>query len=130
MDNKDLEQAKKYFTGGLYDEILQLDYSKRTTDLVTAISNFVQGEGKGMTTSQLRNIFSKVKREKDKDSAQLLRPLLAYTAARQATREAKVIIALLDDRIKHITTDEQLGSFKSFMEAVVAYHKFHHPRKS
>lgn len=130
MENKDLQQAQQYFKGGLYEEILQLDNSKRTTDLVTAISAFVQGEGEGITTSQLRNIFAKVKREKNKDSAQLLRPLLAYTAARQATRKAKVIIALLDDLIKRIATDEQLGSFKSFMEAIVAYHKFHHPRKS
>jgi CRISPR type III-A-associated protein Csm2 len=86
----------------------------------------VESEGRGITTSQLRNIFSKVKSVEDDNKLQLMRPLLAYTAARQGTQQAKIIIALLDALIQDVDDKDKLKSFKTFMESIVGFHKYHH----
>ena len=128
--NPELTRAKSYFKGNTYGQLLSMAKKDAPPlkDIVQAIEEFVKGEGRGITTSQLRNIFAKVKSEQDANRLQLMRPVLAYTAARQGTQGAKIIIALLDDLIQQVTDDNQLKSFKAFMESVVGYHKFHHPK--
>jgi len=126
LNSPELTRAKSYFEGNLYASLLAI---KSTTDLgkvIDAIENFVEREGRGITTSQLRNIFSKVKSAPNANELQLLRPVLAYTAARQGTQQAKIIIALLDSLVREVNDDEKLKSFKHVMESIVGYHKFHH----
>ena len=79
--------------------------------------------GTGMTTSQIRNIFSEVKKmEFDKYKIDLLRPKLAYTAGRH--REVLPLQEVLDKAIKEIDDDEgKFDRFKDFFEAIVAYHR-------
>ena len=79
--------------------------------------------GTGMTTSQIRNIFSEVKKmEFDKYKIELLRPKLAYTAGRH--REVLPLQEVLDEAIKGIDDDEgKFDRFKDFFEAIVAYHR-------
>lgn len=45
------------------------------------------------------NIYARIKKANSSGELQLLRPLLAYTSARQKGEGGKVIIALLDDSI-------------------------------
>lgn len=126
----ELIQAKSYFAN-TYSQLLQME--EKDLDLkpvIASIEDFVQNEGRGITTSQLRNIYAKVKshRQDEWQKLQLMRPLLAYTAARQGTRQARVIIALLDDLIQQVNEEKHLEGFLTFMESIVAYHKFHHPK--
>ncbi len=126
---KELAKAKPYFEG-IYGELLNMEKSPKLGDIVGKISGFVLNEGKSMSTSQLRNIFARIKKADSPSDMQLLRPLLAYTSARQKGEGGKIIIALLDDLIQKANNKEQVKSLKTFAEAIVAYHKYHHPKQS
>jgi CRISPR-associated protein Csm2 len=56
----------------------------------------------------------------------MLRPNLAYVAARQDKNvDGKKVIALIENLVRDVQTPEQLENFKTFMEALVAYHKYY-----
>lgn len=127
---KDFPKAKGYFEDKIYDEILFMDTSKSIGAILDNVKYFVEIEGKSITTSQLRNIYARIKKADSPEELQLLRPVLAYTSARQKGDGGKIIIALLDALIQKIENKEQVGSFQTFAEAIVAYHKYHHPKQS
>ena len=79
--------------------------------------------GEGMTTSQIRNIFSEVKKmQKYKEyELNLLRPKLAYAAGRHP--EVRYLQEVLDEAIKKVDNDEKFARFKDFFEAIMAYHR-------
>lgn len=125
------------FPDELIDEILNMANTNKTTELVNATEKFVESfctlkDNKGnnreiISTSQLRNIYDKILKIDDDDiaSIQLMRPKLAYVAARQRNNEAKVIVDFLNGRIKEIENSNQTESFKMFFESIVAYHKYY-----
>jgi CRISPR-associated protein Csm2 len=122
-------EIKKDFAGGLYDEILKMESTKKVKELVDATSEFVRTrcKEKYISTSQLRNIYDKLLKVKEENysQVQLLRPKLAYVAARQNKAEAKEIVNFFNEIISKISSEDELRSFKIFFESVVAYHKFH-----
>ena len=126
---KELAKAKPYFDG-VYSDLLNMEKSPKLSDIVGKISDFVLREGKSMSTSQLRNIYARIKKADSPGEMQLLRPLLAYTSARQKGEGGKIVIALLDDLIQKANNDSQVKSLRTFAEAIVAYHKYHHPKQS
>ena len=128
---KEFTKAEPYFKD-VYGELLNMEKSKRLGDIVGKISEFVQNEGRTITTSQLRNIYARIKKADSHSEMLLLRPVLAYTSARQKGEGGRIIIALLDGLIQDIKADkpEQVESFQTFAEAIVAYHKYHHPKQS
>jgi CRISPR type III-A-associated protein Csm2 len=127
---KDLPKARNYFEDKVYNEVLSMETSKSIGDIINKVSDFVLAEGKSITTSQLRNIYARIKKANSPEDLQLLRPVLAYTSARQKGEGGKIIIALLDDLIQKIKDENQVASFQTFAEAIVAYHKYHHPKQS
>lgn len=123
-----LEKIKTKYFKETYDNLLSL--KKENTNLDTIydkISDFVKEEGKNITTSQLRNIYGEIKRAKDVPPLKMLRPNLAYIAARE--KNARNIVMFFEKLIKEVNNKEELESFQIVMEAVVAYHKFHHNKK-
>lgn len=81
-----------------------------------------------MSTSQIRNLFTEVKKLNFKDSGpykiNILRAKLAYTAGRH--REVKDLQRVLDLSLNGVGSDEnKYRRFADFFEAVVAYHKKH-----
>lgn len=90
--------------------------------------------GGGLSTSQIRNIFSEVKnmRKFDRNRLNLLRPKLAYTAGRhgkiirgELTGPIVDLQKILDDAIKQVDDDTKFKNFKNFFEAVLAYHRYY-----
>jgi CRISPR-associated protein Csm2 len=96
----------------------------------------------GVTTAQLRNIFSEVKRielkldDTDYDwktEFVLLRPKIAYNTARtlQRTRgsrmkELREVLELAQKEVRDVNTDKaksQFHNFSKFFEGIIAYHK-------
>jgi CRISPR type III-A-associated protein Csm2 len=118
-------QAQCYLEEHIAD-ILSFKETKNLKDLLTHLEKYVKEEGGALTTSQLRNIFSKIKPMKTAQQLQLVRPQLAYVAARQQKKEARNVISLLERIVKEANDDQQVESFIKFFEAVVAYHKLHH----
>lgn len=95
--------------------------------------------GKGLTTSQIRNVFGQVRqiemrwRQEPKESyrqAVLLKPKLAYFSKRHAPLEplAHVLSQALDIMSQGKDEEERHQRFQHFVEffeAVLAYHKKH-----
>lgn len=100
--------------------------------VIDSLKMFVEKTGRNITTSQLRNIYSKILSVKEDNltALQLIRPKLAYVAARQQRSEARELVMFFDEIISLVKTPEQLKSFKIFFESVIAYHKFYHPEKN
>lgn len=91
--------------------------------IIDDISKFVAEHKDNISTSQLRNIYGKAKATNDVVRLKMLRPKLAYIAARN--KDAKNFIDTLDKVIQKVNTPEQLKGFKMLFESVVAYHKYH-----
>lgn len=93
---------------------------------------------KKITTSQIRNVFSDIKRihfewkareNKDKllGELTLLKPKLAYTAGRHSNvRELKKVLEKAIDGVVNSQNSEKAGeNFFNLVEAIVAYHKYY-----
>jgi len=84
-----------------------------------------------MSTSQLRNFFGEVRRiqsnlEENKPAFYMLRPKLAYAAARARNRENKIYTfkEVVDNILLNINPEPtEFNNFVNFLEAIVAYHK-------
>ncbi len=79
-----------------------------------------------ISTSQIRAIYTRVKRLSDKyevckKDLNLLRPKLAYQKGRFSDLEP--LTKVLDHLIKNVKDDATLKGFKEFFEAIIAYHK-------
>lgn len=107
-------------------------------DLVNAAENFAKkicDKNRGVTTSQVRRVFSAVKKIEMKvqmgDKFQpneliLLKPKLAYAAARApTTRKANTekLKQVLIEAIGEVDDNKKFENFVAFFEAILAYHK-------
>jgi CRISPR-associated protein Csm2 len=121
------EDAFKYF-GMLKNEIFQFEKSSKIDELFQKTEEFVKSYGKDVTTHQLRNIYQEIKKASSLMDLKLLRPNLAYIAGRLEPKNinGKIFTAFIDSLIKEVKESDEVENFKSFMESVVAYHKFHH----
>jgi CRISPR-associated protein Csm2 len=89
---------------------------------------FAQGrEREALTTSQIRNVLDEIQKmpEKqfDENRLQLLRPKLAYAAGRH--RGKVMEFQRLLDKVIQLTDKNNFKNFKHFVEAIVAYHRYH-----
>jgi len=90
-----------------------------------------------LTTSQIRNIFGEMRRiqmngyKKEKASFLLLKPKLAYAVKRNENKGTikffEVFSAGYDaiDKKNDDTGQKQFENFMKFLEAILAYHKYH-----
>lgn len=81
-----------------------------------------------LTTNQIRNIYGTVKQMEmrgfDANELVLLKPKLAYAAARANSNGARELKDVLSWAIDEVGTDEtRFAHFVDFFEAVLAYHK-------
>jgi CRISPR-associated protein Csm2 len=91
-----------------------------------------------VTTSQMRNIFSEVKRielkvsdtngwQREKTAILLLRPKIAYSTARATSSKRdsrmKDLREILEKAIQAVKNAEDFKRFAAFLEGVIAYHK-------
>jgi CRISPR-associated protein Csm2 len=75
-----------------------------------------------MSTSQIRKLFSEVKKMKyDPYKISLLKAKLAYTAGRHD--EVRDLQEVLDMALDKINGEKTFDRFKDFFEAIVAYHR-------
>lgn len=88
------------------------------------LKRYVKARARNITPHQLRNIFSRVKAAKAPGDLYRLRPQLAYVAGRAERDEMRELVVLLDDLIKKVDSPDTLRNFRSFYEAIIAYHKY------
>lgn len=122
-DNPFIKEIQRNF-GQLYQELISMEKSENLDEIDTKIRAFLEKntseKGEGVTSSQLRNVFAKVKAIKIDDKApntlKMLRPNLAYIIARQKNAKAKSIMYWLDDLIEKVKTKEDVKQFKKFLK--------------
>lgn len=131
-DRKSPDQLFKEAKGKFeeyYDSLLSMKESEKLDEIIESIKAYVKAYVKGVSTSQLRNIYSKIKplkKEEDINQLKLERPKIAYIIARQQDKQDAVAMMLvIDDLMKSVKTKSQLDNFQYFMESVVAYHKYY-----
>lgn len=120
----------------LINEVVQSNFKDIESDLLlfsnvanikaifSALEKFIHEVSNGLTTSQLRNVYSKILDAKEPIDLQLVRPNLAYVAARQDNQNAKKFMAFVDYLIQQVDSSEKQKKFNKLMEAMVAYHKY------
>ncbi|MCB0855029.1 MAG: type III-A CRISPR-associated protein Csm2 [Bacteroidetes bacterium] len=139
--SKQINEAKDYFHGGYYEKLLLVEDKnlenneetrvKTLNTMFDQIKKLIEEKGGGITTSQIRNIFGRVKNAKELSDLVLLRPKLAYISARQGNnRNARMITDFIGDLIKRVNKPVHKKSLQTVMEAMVAYHKLYHQKKS
>ncbi len=118
-DYFDTEKIKKILAGDM--KILN-DYANELG------KHFAEGrEREALSTSQIRSVLDEIQKMPEKpfnpNKLQLLRPKLAYAAGRH---KGKVLEfqKLLDWTIQQ-TNENNLNNFRYFVEAIVAYHRYH-----
>lgn len=110
--------------------LLNLSKDENINEILDHIKNYMFETRGKITTSQVRNIFSKVKNTRDYKRLQLIRPHLAYIAARQNNPIAREVVEFLERVVSQVSNDDQLAEFTMFFEAVVAYHKYYNTEKN
>ncbi|NMC40173.1 MAG: type III-A CRISPR-associated protein Csm2 [Bacteroidales bacterium] len=126
-----MSNIKEEFFKNTYSYLLRMTEKNIPADqvikVISQIKAFVESKCKSITTSQLRNIYSRIISMSDEDltSLQLIRPKLAYIAARQQNKQAREIVEFFDELITQVKMPEQFRSFKIFFESVVAYRKYY-----
>lgn len=124
-------KAKKIFLDNsdetVFKDLLNLQESKQLDKVFEQIEQFVDKYAESVTTSQLRNVYNEIVKIQSVRELKLIRPHLAYVAARQDKEKAKAkeFMAFIDLLIQQVNTENELESFKKTMEAIVAYHKFY-----
>lgn len=123
--------SKEQYLRENYPDVLNLSHIglEKAKEIIAGISAYVEDSCKDLTTHQLRQMFAEVKGARDVIQLQLARPKIAYLGARQEKESVKKIVALIDFMIEN-TGEDQLDEFKNFMEAIVAYHKYHFGNKN
>ncbi len=113
-----------------YDKILEFRNPDVTENLIKCINNYMQEKGGSISSSQLRNIFNLLKKITSKEKLVLSKPKLIYIAGRQNDNNTKEFVILVDKLLSDITENSQIEDFKLFLESIIAYHKFHHPKSN
>lgn len=113
----------------LENDLLSLNDITKIKSIFFQLENFIKEVSSGLTTSQLRNVYGRILDAKDLLALQLIRPNLAYVAARNKDVKAKKVMALIDFLIQTVNEPKKHKSFNKVMEAMVAYHKFHYQPK-
>lgn len=76
-----------------------------------------------LSTSQIRNVYSRVKERYNPTEVQLLRPLLAYAAGRN--EEVKPLQIVLDKMLQSVNDEDTYTCFRNFFQAILAYHRYY-----
>jgi len=108
------------------EELTLLDiYRKMDSDydgFLDSLRKYVKEELKEVTTHQLRRIYAMTRSAGNLRDIKALRFQLAYLAGRKTI--PKDVYNDMDELIKNLH-EEDVGNFKKFMEALLAYHKLY-----
>lgn len=116
-----------HYFGENYIQLILTSGGEDYNGFIGKVKEYLNKQKSNVTTSQLRNIFSKIKQLSNPKEAWRLRPNLAYVAGRSEKDGTKELVWLLDELINDIKSDEKqkLENFKNFFEAIIAYHKYY-----
>ena len=101
-------------------------YRKMESDydgFLDGLREYVERKLRNVTTHQLRRIYAMTRSAGNLRDIKALRFQLAYLAGRGTIH--RNVYNDMDELIKNLRKEEDVGKFKKFMEALLAYHKFY-----
>jgi len=110
--------------GQNFEEEILSPQQGRYNHFVQNLKNYVEQNVRGITSSQLRNVYALIREKNDEEKLPHIRPKLAYVAGRADKDEMRTLIYLLDLLIVRVDDKKKMKNFKSFFESVIAYHKY------
>ncbi|NUQ82511.1 MAG: type III-A CRISPR-associated protein Csm2 [Bacteroidetes bacterium] len=120
-----LSEVKKQFGENFYQLILSPKSPETYNEYIEKVKGFVEKNSNEMTTSQIRNIFSTLKRpDLTVLDVHKLRPKIAYAYGRAEKEGFKNLLLLLDDQFRQVKTDNQKTELVEFLESIIAFHRF------
>lgn len=128
MPNEIYNKKDNRFDRDAVDVFLRM-HSEVSHHTVEAIKLFMERNAYYMTSSQLRNVYARLKAARDPAQVPLMRVKLAYIQGRteQNNRGMLTLLDLLDQMMQRIGPEdtERLKGLLAFFEAVLAYHKYY-----
>lgn len=103
--------------------------TKETVEFTKEFGKHLSHKFKGISTSQIRNIYGELKRielkgfKNEKTSFLLLKPKVAYTAKRHSSVGMRNFKSVFDKAYDKIDDENTYSNFMQIMEATLAYHK-------
>ena len=126
------KQSRKYTEDYFTKEVVLKPDENNYRDYISRVKSYSEELVRyKVTTSQVRNIFSLILPLDNPKSCWTIEPKLAYLAGRnESNQKLKFFVDRLIILIREIESPEELKNFKSFFEALVAYHKYNEKFKS
>lgn len=121
------QDFKPSFNEKFNPEWIQNGITQETVTFSDQLGKFIKE--KGLTTSQIRNVFGEIKRiqmkgfENEKASFFLLKPKIAYAAKRQNDLGINTLKKFFDLAHLEVSDAKSYQNFVDFFEAILAYHK-------
>lgn len=127
----DTNYFAEYFTIDPVSYILKSSKDAGEIDeYLNKIDSFIFNVRNEISTAQLKKVYSEVRRltHNDINKIKAVRIHLAYIAGRNDKSAATQKICMLLDSLIQNLTSSNLEEFKMFLEAIIAYHKYHNPK--
>lgn len=110
----------------LFPRIFEGEESRELVEIAEALGCYLAKNK--LTTSQIRNVYARVKEGLGREEIDMLRPLLAYAAARHSS--VKPLQRVLDKALQKIPREEEnykkyYKKFRDFFQAILAYHRYY-----
>ena len=142
-DFKPSEFKSEWIKNKITEETIQYleNFGYYLCDIQTNDKNETRAGRNAVTSAQLRNVYSEIKRietkldgedlsaawEAQQASVLLLRPKIAYNAARVLAKndrsKIKAFREVFETALTHVNTYPEFERFSQFAESVIAYHK-------
>lgn len=103
--------------------------TKEAVEFTKEFGKYLSDQKKGISTSQIRNIYGELKRielkgfKNEKTSFLLLKPKVAYAAKRHSSNGMRDFKKIFDKAYDEINDEKTFLNFMQIMEATLAYHK-------
>ena len=124
-NNRNQRQSETDYYALIKNDILKQNRNNEN-EYLDNLKLLIKKYQRDISSSQLRNVFSRVKNVKNLKQLYALRPKLAYVYGRPNSKYGmKKLIDILDKQIKLVQKESEIELFKDFFESIIAYHKYY-----
>lgn len=127
----DTNYFKEYFTNDPVRYILNRSNKPEDIDqYLNSIDNFVFSVRNEIPVAQFKKIYNEIRKiaPDELNKIKIMRIQIAYIAGRNDKSVPTQKFCILLDQLIQNLSSSTLEAFKKFMEAVIAYFKYHNPK--
>lgn len=130
-ENKENSILNNYFGKLSIEELIQpVKNAEQVIQIINSVEKLMSNYAEKITYTQMRNIYSIIRDEKEVADLHKKRPRIAYILARQDKEEARNLVEFIIEIMKSVKETDEVKEFKEFMETMVAYHKLYAKNKN